>query len=148
MNLGEGLESPDTDEIAQLVARFFAAVSFETGQVPDYTLLPDLFVAGAQFIRNSGDQPEIATVPDFVEARVAHLAAGLTRFKEEELGHHTEAFGRVGHRFSTYRKQGADSSGAFDVKGCISTQVVLTPAGWRISAMAWDDERPGLSVPQ
>ena len=25
---------------------------------------------------------------------------------------------------------------------------VLTPAGWRMSAMAWDDERPGLRLPR
>ena len=30
----------------------------------------------------------------------------------------------------------------------ISTQYVRTPVGWRISAMAWDDERPGLTLPQ
>jgi len=29
----------------------------------------------------------------------------------------------------------------------ITTQFVRTPAGWRISAMAWDDEREGLAVP-
>jgi hypothetical protein len=29
----------------------------------------------------------------------------------------------------------------------ISTQFILTPAGWKISAMAWDDEHPGLSIP-
>ena len=28
----------------------------------------------------------------------------------------------------------------------ISTQFVYTPAGWKMSAMAWDDERPGLVV--
>ena len=31
--------------------------------------------------------------------------------------------------------------------GIISTQFVKTTAGWRISAMAWDDERPGLTIP-
>jgi hypothetical protein len=140
------LVSPDTEDIAQLVARFLAAVSFEIGQVPGYTVLPGLFVAGAQLIRNSGERPEIATVDEFVHARVAHVSSGLVWFKEEELGHHTQTFGRVGHRFTIYRKQGEDADGAFDVQGCISTQVVHTPAGWRISAMAWDDERPGLSV--
>jgi hypothetical protein len=28
----------------------------------------------------------------------------------------------------------------------ISSQFVLTPDGWKMSAMAWDDERPGLSI--
>jgi len=29
----------------------------------------------------------------------------------------------------------------------ISTQFIKTPEGWKMSAMAWDDERPGLSLP-
>jgi hypothetical protein len=36
---------------------------------------------------------------------------------------------------------------AFAARGVISTQFVSTPTGWRISAMAWDDERPGLALP-
>lgn len=72
--------------------------------------------------------------------------SGLSWFHEDKLAHDTEIFGWVGHRFSTYRKQGEDRAGVFDVHGRISTQVVHTPAGWRISAMAWDDERPGLSL--
>ena len=30
---------------------------------------------------------------------------------------------------------------AFGANGAISTQFVLTPNGWRMSSMAWDDER-------
>jgi len=30
----------------------------------------------------------------------------------------------------------------------ISTQFIFTPAGWRMSSMAWDDERPGLELPK
>jgi hypothetical protein len=29
----------------------------------------------------------------------------------------------------------------------ISTQFLRTPASWKISSMAWDDERPGLVIP-
>ena len=29
-----------------------------------------------------------------------------------------------------------------------STRFILTPLGWKISAMAWDDERPGLRIPE
>ena len=34
-----------------------------------------------------------------------------------------------------------------DVRGAISTQFIRTPDGWRMSSMAWDDERPGLVLP-
>ena len=36
----------------------------------------------------------------------------------------------------------------FTARGMISTQFVQTPAGWKTSATAWDDERPGLSIPE
>ncbi len=103
-------------------------------------------MTGARLIRNSGERPEIATVDEFVRARLAHLSSGLSWFKEVELDHDTDIFGNVGHRFTTYRKQGEDAIGVFDVQGRISTQVVHTPVGWRISAMASDGERPGLSL--
>ena len=50
--------------------------------------------------------------------------------------------------FSAYAKSGVSKGEPFQARGMISTQFVRTPAGWRISAMAWDDERPGLTLPQ
>jgi hypothetical protein len=54
----------------------------------------------------------------------------------------------VAHRFSAYSKRGTQHGVSFEARGMISTQFILTEAGWRISSMAWDDERPGLSLPQ
>jgi hypothetical protein len=59
----------------------------------------------------------------------------------------TEIFGNVAHRFSAYAKSGVSKGVAFHARGMISTQFVLTPTGWKMSAMAWDDERPGLTLP-
>ncbi len=72
----------------------------------------------------------------------------LTRFREWELSETTVGFGNVAHRFSAYAKSGTMKGVPFEVRGMISTQFVLTPAGWKISAMAWDDERPGLCIPE
>ena len=74
-------------------------------------------------------------------------AGDLTRFNEAELHLTTELFGNVAHRFSAYAKSGTMKDVPFEARGMISTQFVLTPQGWKISSMAWDDERPGLSVP-
>ena len=64
-----------------------------------------------------------------------------------ELSETTEIFGNITHRFSAYEKSGTLKGVPFEARGMISTQFILTPAGWRMSAMAWDDERPGLSLP-
>ena len=71
----------------------------------------------------------------------------LTRFREEEKSEVTEVFGNVAHRFSAYAKSGTMKGVPFEARGMITTQFILTPAGWKTSAMAWDNERPGLSLP-
>jgi len=55
-------------------------------------------------------------------------------------------FGNVAHRFGAYKKCGTSNGVAFEAQGMITTQFINTPGGWRMSAMAWDDERPGLSI--
>jgi hypothetical protein len=87
-------------------------------------------------------------VHQFIEPRQAMVRAGeLTRFREVELWQATNVFGNVAHRFSAYAKSGTLKGVPFEARGMISTQFVLTPAGWKMSAMAWDDERPGLTIP-
>ena len=36
---------------------------------------------------------------------------------------------------------------AFSARGVKTLQFVRTADGWRISAVAWEDERPGLPIP-
>jgi len=45
-------------------------------------------------------------------------------------------------------KSGTSGGQSVEARGMITTQFVNTPSGWKISAMAWDDERPGLSIPE
>ncbi|WP_282759880.1 DUF4440 domain-containing protein [Actinoplanes sandaracinus] len=145
-------EAEDRDAVRAaldaLTRRFFAAVSFESGQRPAYPVLHELFVEGGRLIRNSGDQPEIATVEQFVEPRQRSVDSGeLSAFEEAETAEITEIFGNVAHRFSTYTKSGVLGGDPFTGRGMISTQFIRTPHGWKISSMAWDDERPGLTIP-
>ena len=136
------------DELAALTAAFFAAVSFAPGERPAYDAIRDLFIEQALLIKNVG-AAEIATVDEFIAPRRALFDSGaLTEFDERELDHTTQVFGNVAHRMSTYAKRGVQAGAGFQARGMISTQFVLTPAGWRMSAMAWDDERPGLTLPQ
>jgi hypothetical protein len=74
-------------------------------------------------------------------------SGALTSFEELETAETTEVFGNIAHRFSTYEKRGTMRGEAIEGRGVISTQFIRTPSGWKISSMAWDDERPGLAVP-
>jgi hypothetical protein len=138
----------DAAEMAVVLADFFAAVSFPAGGRPEYSAMRGLFSEGARLIKNSGAVPEISSVDEFTLPRQQQVDSGdLTSFTEVELAHVTEVFGTVGHRFSTYEKRGTIKGVPFETQGIISTQFIRTPSGWKISAMAWDDERPGLAIP-
>jgi hypothetical protein len=149
--LGDGsLDLVDAEvECRALMGAFFAAVSFERGGRPDYEALYGLFIDGGRLIRSGPDDPDVATVEEFVASRLKLVDSGtLEQFQETETGARTDVFGSVAHRLSTYGKSGVSNGVPFAANGVISTQFVHTVAGWRMSSMAWDDERPGLSVPQ
>jgi hypothetical protein len=135
-------------ELERLMAAFFRAVSFEAGEQPTYHQIATLFIEAGLLIKNTSATPEISSVAQFIEPRLAQVnSAALTNFRELELSAITECFGNVAHRFSLYAKSGTLNGVPFAARGMISTQFINTPAGWKISAMAWDDERPGLTIP-
>jgi len=147
MTLALSRHGSDAAAIADLMKRFLCTVSFEQGEQPNYANLANLFIPAARLIRNDGTSPELSTIDEFVRDRQAAFDAGeLTAFDETELSARTEMFGNIAHRFSPYAKRGMTTRGPIDVRGVISTQFVRTPDGWRISSMAWDDERSGLSL--
>lgn len=135
-------------ELDSLATQFFRAVSFEAGETPPYDNIHALFIASGLLIKNTASTPEISTVPEFIAPRQAMVNSGtLTRFREWELSQTTQVFGNIAHRYSAYAKEGAMNDAGFEARGVISTQFVKTPEGWKMSAMAWDDERPGLVLP-
>jgi hypothetical protein len=134
--------------LQSLIEQFFAAVSFPEGGAPEYERIRDVFVPEGLLIKNSGDAPEISGLDAFIAPRQQLVDDGrLTSFEEVEMAERTEAFGNVAHRLSTYDKRGVQDGVAFAASGIITTQFIATPAGWRMTAMAWDDERPGLVIP-
>ena len=136
------MHDSDRALIGEAMTRFLRAVSFKAGDRPAYDELATLFGPGARLIRAGGGAPEISSLDEFVGARQTAVDAGeLISFEETELAHTTELFGNIAHRFSSYAKCGTTAVGSIDVRGAISTQFVRTEAGWRISSMAWDDER-------
>lgn len=135
-------------ELKALTDEFFRAVSFEPGQRPAYASIRDLFIDGGKLIRNSSELPEISSVDDFIASRQRLVDSGaLTSFEEIETAETTEVFGNIAHRFTTYEKRGTMHGEMIEGRGLISTQFIRTPSGWKMSSMAWDDERPGLAVP-
>ena len=139
----------DRTQIDQLMVSFLRAVSFGAGEQPAYAALRELFVDGARLINTTPEVRETSTVDEFIRVREEKVASGaLTAFEELESAETTEVFGNVAQRWSTYRKRGTTDGVPIDARGVIGTQFVRTERGWRISAMAWDDERPGVELPE
>lgn len=148
MKQQEQLEVGVQSELDRLSAEFFRCVSFKEGEMPAYRDLYALFIDSGLLIKNSLASPEISSVKQFIEPRQKAVDTGvLTSFNEVETAEITEIFGNVAHRFSTYAKSGTMNGVPFEARGMISTQFIMTPSGWKMSAMAWDDERPGLVIP-
>ena len=132
-------------EIDHLVGSFFALFSNGKGREPDLHRIFDLFVPPGILIKASGQEPEITSIQDFISPRQALLTDGtLTDFSETETSHSTFIFGKIAHRVSAYQKSGRLNGEWFSAQGMKSFQFIHTAMGWRISSMAWDDERPGL----
>jgi hypothetical protein len=137
-----------TAELKALTDEFFKAVSFESGQRPSYARIRDLFIDDGKLIRNSSQGADISSVEDFIASRQRLADSGaLTAFEEVETAEITELFGNVAHRFITYTKRGTMHQKAIQDRGVISIQFICTSSGWKMTSMAWDDERPGLAIP-
>jgi hypothetical protein len=133
--------------INRLVAEFFRCVSFVAGERPDYAGIREVFIAAGLLIKGTPTGSEVMSLDDFIAPREKSFAGGeLSEFRETELAGSTTVFGSTAHRESRYEKAGVQSGVPFGAQGVIFTQVVLTASGWRMSSMAWDDERAGLAL--
>lgn len=139
----------DRAAVAAVVRAFFDA--FTSGPELEKRLdaLPGLFVPGAVVVRTCGGAPTVYDVPGFVAPRRALLTAGeVTGFREWEVDGRTELLGDVAHHVCTYAKRWSQDGVEHTGRGAKSLQLVRTGAVWRLSAVAWDDERPGWSPPE
>ncbi|HEV7779642.1 MAG TPA: hypothetical protein VGO58_00170 [Chitinophagaceae bacterium] len=131
----------------ELTGRFFGLFSNKDGITPGIDDIDELFIPGAVIIKNTGTAPEIYTLEKFAAPRKKILTDGtLVDFSEEEISGRTEIFGNIAHRFCSYKKSGILSGQAFETKGMKTIQFIKTPGGWKISSLAWDDEREGLTI--
>ncbi|MFG2296339.1 DUF4440 domain-containing protein [Streptomyces sp. NPDC048603] len=119
---------------------FLGAFTNTGGGRADVGAVREVFIPEGMIISNLGGDPVVYDLDGFIEPRERILSDGtLTEFSEWEVAERTEIFGSIAHRFSEYRKSGRRDGEWFEGSGHKTTQFVRTPAGWRMSSMAWDD---------
>ena len=134
-------EQTDQAALDQVVATFFEAFRSGPGCAERLDALPGLFLPNAVVVRTCGDTLAY-DVADFIAPRKELLTGGrLVDFSEWPEDGHLELYGDVAHWWGTYAKEGTQDGAPYSGRGAKSIQLVRTTDGWRISAVAWDDER-------
>lgn len=137
----------DQQAIDELVRAFFDLFSNRGGAAPRLRAIFDLCIPEAIIAKCVSPVPEVTSLEAFIAPREALLSNGtLTDFREVETAHHTQVFGNVAQRSCTYAKSGQLNGVAFHTRGAKVFQFIKGPRGWRISAVAWDDEREGFHL--
>lgn len=133
--------------IDELVKSFFNLFSVEKGCKADLSAIYQLFIPEGLIVKCSGSTPEIYNLLQFIEPREKMFNDGsLSNFIEEEIFEKTEIFGNIAHRLSLYKKSGLMNGKEFKNKGIKTMQFIKTPNGWKISSVAWDDEREDFKI--
>jgi hypothetical protein len=137
----------DRAELEVMVEAFFKAFTSGDGTIERLAVLRKLFIPEAVIVRTLGEEPAVYTVEDFIAPRQELLAGGtLLNFSEWPVTGRIDIFGDIAHWWGSYAKEGVQNGVAFTGRGMKSIQFIRTTAGWRISAAAWDDARPGLRL--
>jgi RimJ/RimL family protein N-acetyltransferase len=130
-------------QIDALVHRFFRAFSNRTGIAP-VASVPSMLTPEAVITVARPQQPrayEATSVRDFVLPRAELLLGGrLSDFEEAEVASETQIDGALARRSSRYRKAGTLDGAAFQGGGRKHFQLVRTRRGWKIAALAWEDD--------
>jgi hypothetical protein len=137
----------DRAAIAEVVSTFFEAFRSGPGVESRIEALRAAFLPEAVVVRTCGGVPAVYDVDGFLRPREELLTGGtLVDFSEWEVQGRTDVFGDVAQHFCSYAKKGVQDGVPFTGRGMKTMQLVRMPAGWRVSAAAWDDEREGLAV--
>lgn len=133
--------------LGKLTKKFFGAFSTAKDRPVKLDVIYDLFIPQGILIKNVGEQTEIYNLDQFIKPREKLLNSGaLVEFSEREIDERTEVFGNIAQRWSIYEKSGVLDGKSFHTKGMKTIQFVKMNEKWHISAVAWDDERDGLSI--
>jgi hypothetical protein len=138
----------DKTALDVLAARMYAAFRNENGAVPDLDILRDVFLPDCVIAKMVEPAVQVQGLDDFIEQRRPLLRDGrLVGFSEWETDERTWICGNIASRCSLYAKSGVLDGVRFDTRGIKNMQFVKLEGQWRISALAWDDERDGLAIP-
>jgi hypothetical protein len=140
---------PDDAAIKKAVDDAYAALGFKAGEQPRYDSIQYFFIPQAQLINFITDTAQILSISDFVKAYKNYVETSkprITSFNEQEIYGHTDQFGNIAQRISSYKTY-INSADIVKERGVNSFQLIKTPQGWKVSSIIWDVEKTNLPIP-
>lgn len=138
------------------VAATYEAINREPGEDRDWDRFRSIFVPGAVLIpdtEQTGGEFLVLSVDEFIswvddwEAQTAPIGSAADRGFYEEPVHAVEhRYGNVVQIMSTYQTRFADSDNVLE-RGINAFTLVFDGEGWRIAAVAWDEESGAGPIP-
>lgn len=129
-------------EIDETVTELYRVISIKKGEMPDWEKFRSLFFPGAQLISNSGEEPQVWSVEEFIAYYRERIKdKTIEEFYEGEIAQKTENFGKIAHRFSTYEAKPYK-------RGINSIQLLKRENKWLVTSLIWNDEQADLPIPK
>ncbi|AJT42924.1 hypothetical protein UM93_06120 [Psychromicrobium lacuslunae] len=134
--------------MSAVVERFLSAFVSGTEAAQRAELLREVLLPEAIIVRTCGQQPAIYSVEEFIAPRIELLSSGrFENFREWLVSSQIEVFGDIAQAWCRYSKSWTEAGEEHLEHGMKTVHLIRTGDEWRISAMAWDDERSGLKIP-
>ena len=148
----------DVDTVEHLVAALYDVISGPQSKPRDWDRFRSLFLPDGRLGVIRPDAPATASEPArksdavlltpdmYVERDDPYFKTH--GFFERSIANRVEEFGNLVHVWSTYEsRHAADDSKPF-TRGINSIQIIHAQGRYWVASIMWDDERPGLTLPE
>jgi len=138
----------DTGDIGSVVSALYEMISGPKGP-RDYAQRSEVFHEAARMMRTglgADGTPWVKIMtPEDHERDTAPIFAAEDFF-EVEVAREIKQFGNIAQVWSLYEKRKTPDGAPYG-RGINSVQLYKGEHGWRVTAMIWDNERAGLTIP-
>ena len=140
----------DPTDIGAVIDAMYAMISGPPGP-RDWALQSEIFHPEARQMRTwlADGRPQIRIMGQADYRADVEPFFATNAFYEVEIARRIDVFGNMAHVWSAYEAKTCPDDPTPERRGINSIQLFREADGrWRIISMIWDNERPGLSLPE
>jgi len=144
-------KASDVDTVNHLLASLYDVISGPAGKPRDWDRFRSLFLPEGRLgvIRRDASDHKgdvVLLTPDmYVQRDDPYFKTHA--FFERSIANRVEEFSNLVHVWSTYESRHAESDKPF-ARGVNSLQIVHAQGRFWIASILWDEERPGVTLPE